>query len=320
MSLIIGIDEAGYGPNFGPLVVTASVWRTTAPAADVNLWGALSEVVTQERPRSRETIQVADSKDVYTPQRGLSELERSIRHILEAGGAPTDSFQSLAEWLQGADSTHQALRTEPWFADTDVKLPVVDEKVSADDRAAFAQRLAGAFTRAGLELVSIRSDIVLTERFNELTTRYDSKGLALSRITLGLLRSVWDPDSNEPTLVIGDKHGGRNRYDDLLSEQLDGQVIQRLQEGSLRSCYRVGRTELHFQQRAEAHFPVAVSSMVCKYLRELSMELFNQFWQSQVPGLKPTKGYPQDAKRFRKEIVQAQHRLGISDSTLWRAR
>ena len=35
----------------------------------------------------------------------------------------------------------------------------------------------------------------------------------------------------------------------------------------------VGKTELRFQTRAEAHLPVALASMVCKYVRELSMEL-----------------------------------------------
>jgi len=60
--------------------------------------------------------------------------------------------------------------------------------------------------------------------------------------------------------------------------------------------------------------------MVCKYVRELSMELFNEFWQSHVSDLKPTKGYPQDARRFRADIAQAQSVLGISDQVLWRER
>ena len=27
MTLVIGTDEAGYGPNLGPLVVAATAWR-----------------------------------------------------------------------------------------------------------------------------------------------------------------------------------------------------------------------------------------------------------------------------------------------------
>ena len=60
--------------------------------------------------------------------------------------------------------------------------------------------------------------------------------------------------------------------------------------------------------------------MVSKYLRELAMLAFNAFWMAQVPGLKPTAGYPVDAKRFRREIEQAQSKLGVPDDQLWRHR
>ncbi|HAW27589.1 MAG TPA: hypothetical protein DCY03_05635, partial [Planctomycetaceae bacterium] len=82
--------------------------------------------------------------------------------------------------------------------------------------------------------------------------------------------------------------------------------------------YKIGNTEVRFQTRAEEHFPVAVSSMVCKYTREVMMEQFNQYWCEHVADLKPTKGYPVDARRFKSEIAIAQERLEISDQILWR--
>ena len=72
--------------------------------------------------------------------------------------------------------------------------------------------------------------------------------------------------------------------------------------------------------KAEVNFPVALASLVCKYVRELSMHAFNQFWSEQVPGLKPTAGYPLDAVRFKQDIAEAQKRLGITDDVLWRER
>ena len=84
--------------------------------------------------------------------------------------------------------------------------------------------------------------------------------------------------------------------------------------------YRVGSTELRFQMKAEANFPVALASLVCKYVRELSMLVFNQFWAKHVSGLKPTAGYPVDAARFRQDIAESQTNLNITDDVLWRER
>ena len=174
--------------------------------------------------------------------------------------------------------------------------------------------------RTGVKLKAIHSEIVQPQRFNALVRAADNKALALSRISLNLLRSVWNPDDEQSTLVICDKHGGRNRYDDLLAEVLDGQMLFCVGEARERSVYRVGSTELCFQMKAEANFPVALASLVCKYVRELSMEVFNQFWAEHVPGLKPTAGYPLDAARFRADIAEAQAKLEIADDVVWRAR
>jgi hypothetical protein len=47
---------------------------------------------------------------------------------------------------------------------------------------------------------------------------------------------------------------------------------------------------------------------------------FNRFWQNQVPGLKPTAGYPVDAARFFQAIRPALPRLGIPEKSIWRTR
>ncbi len=60
--------------------------------------------------------------------------------------------------------------------------------------------------------------------------------------------------------------------------------------------------------------------MVSKYVRELAMELFNRFWQTHLPTLKPTHGYPRDAHRVRREVAELQSRLAIPDEMLWRER
>ena len=66
--------------------------------------------------------------------------------------------------------------------------------------------------------------------------------------------------------------------------------------------------------------PTALASMTAKYHRELAMHAFNAFWTTKLPGLKPTAGYPNDAKRFREEIASLQRELSIDDRMIWRSR
>jgi hypothetical protein len=50
------------------------------------------------------------------------------------------------------------------------------------------------------------------------------------------------------------------------------------------------------------------------------MAAFNAFWLRHQPALRPTAGYPGDARRFKNEIAELQTTLGISDRQLWRNR
>ena len=42
MRYLIGTDEAGYGPNLGPLVISVSVWQTTDDSPGDNLYERLA--------------------------------------------------------------------------------------------------------------------------------------------------------------------------------------------------------------------------------------------------------------------------------------
>lgn len=315
MGLVIGMDEAGYGPNFGPLVVTVTAWEVPGRPRDTNFWKELAPVVSRRPPSNAQRLHVADSKQVFNPARGIEALERSVLATCGGDGEHPATFRRLCTALTGrADDD---LLDEPWFAGADLPLP---HAPACNGLESVCRRWANCCARRGIMLRAVRCDIVTTRRFNRLWQENGGKGGALSRTSLRLLRSVWDPDSPEPTLVIADKHGGRNRYDTLLSEVLDGHFVFGRGEGRERSDYRVGASDLCFRTRAEAHFPVAVASMVSKYVRELAMTLFNRFWARHVPGLRPTQGYPGDSRRFRHEIAAAQQCLSIADDVLWRER
>ena len=121
-----------------------------------------------------------------------------------------------------------------------------------------------------------------------------------------------------------DKHGGRNKYRALLQQIFPDYLVEVYGEARHRSLYRFGtvenRREFVFSAKGESALPTALASMYSKYLRELAMRAFNAFWVSHVDELRPTAGYPTDARRFKNDIQTVQSALGIDDARLWRVK
>jgi hypothetical protein len=184
--------------------------------------------------------------------------------------------------------------------------------------------LAACCQAAGVELLEVAVCALFPQRFNRLTDAADSKGRVNSDASLGLVRAMIDQAPHGDVQVACDKHGGRNRYAALLQSHFPESWIEVLGEGRQRSTYRWQHDghsiEARFQVGAEQYLSVALASMTAKYLRELAMRAFNRYWCRQVAGLRPTAGYPVDARRFKQEIADAQAALGISDEILWRNR
>ena len=401
MALLIGMDEAGLGPNLGPFVVAATVWDVPSPASGFDFWAAFESILTRAPSSCDPRLHVADSKQVFQPGRGIGALERGVWSALRLCEVEARSFRELCDVLscplaprfggerarvRGADvrATHdfedgsersspqldneascpnespphpnplprgrgrgdkapasRSVRVErslfdddelaaaravsephhrddvdapPWYRAESLALPVESSDVSLVE----PWRLA--CERLGVRLIAMRADVVEPCRFNRLVRQFDNKAAATSHLAMNLLRGIWHPDDKTEALVVADKHGGRNRYEPLLAETFPGTNIITVEEGAERSIYRIGHGELRFQPRAEEHGPVALASMTAKYLREVAMHQFNAFWRGHLPDIKPTQGYPLDAKRFRAEIADAQRRLEITDDVLWRER
>lgn len=317
MSLFIGMDEAGLGPNLGPYVVTATVWELPGAPIEADFWKSLSPAVTSSPTASDDRLHIADSKAVFQPAKGLHALERGV--LAACGLLPdwsTLTDRDLRTRLEAGEMCPGPLG--PCYAEDDLSLPTAAD---AADIGRMSQRWQTALTKCGMRLRAIRSRIVEPYLFNLLIDEHQNKARALSLVSLQLLRqAIAEVDAEPPIVVCCDKHGGRDRYDLLLGEVFEGAFVFRVRESAQLSVYRLGDLEVRFQPRAEVHLPVALASMVSKYVRELAMLRFNRFWTAQVPGLRPTQGYPVDAHRFRGAIAEAQQNLRIPDSQLWRCR
>jgi hypothetical protein len=219
----------------------------------------------------------------------------------------------------------------PWHATYDCHLPVdAEPRVIESARSQLVDTLAAADIR----LIGMQSRIVFPAEFNERVSACESKGTALSLWTLELVRHLMDRVADAPIVIQCDKHGGRNRYAALLQHLFPDSWIEVREESKLQSVYRWGqcregqcreglpaqRVEARFAAKGERFLPSALASMAAKYVRELAMKAFNEFWASHVPGLQPTAGYPVDARRFVAEIRLARQQLHIPDDILWRTR
>ena len=330
MALLIGMDEAGYGPNLGPLVIGATAWEVPGDPRKVDLWKLFSGVVEQTAPENASHIQIADSKQVFSPATGLKNLEAGVfsalavwRSMANSDDRPGSNGESRRYPRASVTSfgTWRFVRRMSSTANRGLPGPIIRSKLRQMAHLPKAGSTAVAVT--GFACGPSVPTSCSTRRFNEETRRNDSKGRALSEMSMHFLRHVWqtcEGDGHDSALILADKHGGRNRYHEFLPIVFGDRFIRCHKESMEQSRYRVGQAEIRFETKSERHLPVALASMVSKYLRELAMILFNRFWTERQAGLKKTAGYPTDALRFKADIAATQKQLGIDDEILWRER
>ena len=322
MPFIIGTDEAGYGPNLGPLCVSASVWEVDDGIDPAALYKQLRKVVANCVDRAaKNRIVWADSKVVYKNGCGLDHLERGVLAALALVGRLPNEWCRLWSELGGLCADEL-----PWHVGYSAALPLWmngPDWMVADHLADLADGLQKCFAAVGVRLVGLTCRAVFPNEFNELVTT-GNKADALSRVTLELVAEALNLIGDGVVHVFCDKHGGRDRYLPVLQRQFSDDWIEVRQEGEGASVYRFGtngqQVEIGFYVSGERFLPVALASMTAKYLRETAMRPFNEFWCSRVPGLKPTAGYPTDSRRFKKQIAGVQQELAIDDQILWRCR
>jgi ribonuclease HII len=305
--LWVGIDEAGYGPNLGPLVMTAVIAEgPDDPRPDV--WADLAETVCRAGDRGGR-LWVDDSKAVYKARKGRERLDAGFLQVVEASGrcAP----KSLGAWLAavGAGTLNDA-ELDLWV-DVD---PLISSELARP----------GALSGAGWRIVDLKTVIVGPRAFNEGLKVSQSKATVHFAAFAKLLSHVWNQTSeNVNASVECDKHGGRHFYWDGLVRVFPEIWIDRGSEGPELSQYlmREGtrRLELSLRPRADAgNGFVALASLVSKAIREHWMDAFNAYWLAKIPDLKPTAGYPVDAARFRRVIEPHCEKMGLDRAAWWR--
>ncbi len=318
---LIGLDEAGYGPKLGPLVIGATLWSVPPRMPVDTLWDRLEQVLTNQPKRDDPRLHVGDSKDVYSSSRGLAALERSVMSLFgtldetQRDAVGPLGFSRLLSSLLGGQLP-DAFERQPWYQCEDFGLPLAADE--SDISLASSTVLRG-FSQSQIRLEAVRVRLVCPEVFNDLTVKYGNKSEVLTRETLTLLQNIW-PAEDAKVEVMADKHGGRNRYLPYLTDAFPDHFFMTEAESQKLSRYRCQNISLSFSVNSERFLPVAVASMMAKYVRELCMEQFNRYWAEHCPTVKATRGYPVDASRFRGEIDETWQAMNLPEAILWRNR
>ncbi len=315
-----GIDEAGYGPMLGPLCVAGTVF--VLPEHDPGdgapeLWRFLQAAVCRTARDRKRRIAVNDSKKLKCPNDGpghpLRHLERGVLAFFPYGLDAPATDEALFAPL-GA-----IVPDRPWFTGG-CALPLAH---TADQTRISRGRVQRAMHRTGVRCEVMSCRVIDAADLNRSAAERHSKADVNFDASMRLVRSIWSRWPGGHPRVVIDRHGGRTRYARGLERALSGSTVQVVAETPTLSRYTVTRGDSlltgSFATDADGRFlPVALASMVAKYVRELLMKRLNRFFQEQMTGLEPTAGYFKDGRRYVTEIKPVFQRLNLVPSDLVR--
>ena len=297
--IVVGVDENGLGPRLGPLV-------STAVSIEVDRYDAA-----RLRGRARR-VGIDDSKQTA----GFGKMAAAEGVVLAlvaelTGEAPRDADALLAAVaIDGA----LALRApcpprasaQCWSAS--LALPAFGGDVGEGKRA--LARLA----RGGVHVLRARSAVACAGVVNEWIaserTKLDLDLAQFERLLVDARAAL-----REDVTAYCGMIGGMRRYAPRLL-QIDQGRVSVVAETKKRSAYRVADLgEVSFEVDADArHFPVALASMLGKYVRELAMERLLRFYGGHDEALPRASGYHDPVTaRFVTGTGALRLRLGIVD-------
>jgi ribonuclease HII len=318
--ITFGADEAGLGPWLGPLAVTMVGFETVDKKRDTSIEQRLFPLVRKDTALAEVGLSVDDSKVIYRAGKGFGQLERTALAFWYAqhGRLP----RNLGDWIERSALSPPDLGECPWYgpAPFDLELP---RSVEAAHIERCGEGLRLAMNEGGIQGFSLRQRIVTAPALNRMLGRLELKSEVLADTLAGLVREAGKKRADLAFHI--DKLGGRNYYAPLLQRIFPQAFIIREHESRARSSYRFDeakrKVRVGFHRKGDRlHMPIALASMLSKYMRELFMHLFNRYWQGRLPRLKATAGYPRDAARFIEEIRASAGQAGLDVSAFRRAK
>jgi len=301
MVTLVGIDEAGFGPILGPLVVSSSTFSLPHHLLTSDLWQVLRKSVADKRRHLAGRLLIADSKKAHNKSLGIKHLQRTVLAALKCLGEEPTTLTELLSLL--CPDCIEQLSEYPWYKKVDSQMLTADKA----DIAIVSQVLSDDLSANGIELLELKSRCLDVAYYNKMVGSVKNKANVLFTATSRLIKNAFDNFAGDDLQIMIDRQGGRVRYRKILQRMFPDMKLKILRESQQNSSYELqanGRfMRLHFVVGADDRFlPVSLASMVSKYLRELLVYNINRYFAGFGADLRPTAGYWKDGLRFIEEI------------------
>ncbi|MBN1125009.1 MAG: hypothetical protein JXA82_08375 [Sedimentisphaerales bacterium] len=323
MAILVGIDEAGYGPLLGPLVVSSTSFFVPDEQVKSDLWEILSKAVSREKRHLAGRLLITDSKKAYHRDQGFGHLRRTVLAMLtsvhDSATLPADCRQLLAFLCPDCC---RRLTEYPWYAD----LAGRPLEADAEDIALASHVLRRTLVEQGIRYHGAVCRCLDVAQYNRMVSAVKNKAAVLFTEVCVLIQCAFDTlPAGQVLQVLVDRQGGRINYQKTLSKMFPELRLKILKQHSLGSSYELSGhgklMRLHFTVKADYRFlPVALASMHAKYIREILIEAMNRYFVGQCPRLKTTAGYWQDGKRFIQDLNRHAPYIKYNSEMLIRSR
>ena len=319
MAWIAGIDEAGFGPILGPLVVSTAVFEIPDELIKSDMWHLLGRSVSKSKKHLSGRLLVTDSKKAYSRSSGIKHLRRTVLACLDYLGKRPETLDELLGLL----CPECALRLEdyPWYRG---KLTRQFE-TNSDDITIAARTLTRDLRSNQMKLLNISSFCFDVGHYNELVATVRNKSTVLFTAVCGLIQKTIDSSNGQNLQIVIDRQGSREHYTEPLRRMFSQMDLTVLKENDKLSSYELsggGKTiRLHFIVKADDNYlPAALASMTSKFLRELLIHRINAYFATHCAELKPTAGYWKDGCRFIEDLKKHIPHIEYNQQQLIRCR
>jgi ribonuclease HII len=313
MAILAGIDEAGYGPLLGPLVVSGVAFSIPQNLLKADLWQILQKAVSKDKKKLAGKLVVNDSKKAYSRSSGTHHLQRTVLAALDILNRIDPSRPSLPQTTddvikQLSLPCRHYLSEYPWYQKlAQTTLPAADDVSIASG--VFERTLA----QNDMRLLWMQTRFLEVGQYNQRLDKIKNKSRVLFIELCALVHHIFKTfhDNDGPMQFLIDRQGGRMQYHLELMKMFPGMELTILTQSETLSSYEMTNGKqsmrLHFATEADSKFlPVALASMASKWIRELLMDELNRYFAALCPGIKPTAGYWQDGQRFIEDLHKTQ--------------